>query len=132
MTNRELIREAFMLAKVLTQGIAPTAEMEVDGLSAMNDMLLEWTADEVDVGYYVQSDLAAESPVFSDAYSAVKASLAIKLAGLYETEPHPSVLADAIRGYKRLERDSVSSQVPELDMGHWPSGFNPSFDIENG
>lgn len=123
MTNEELLRESFLLAKVTTQGIPLTAEMAQDGLSAMNDMLAEWDVDSIDTGYYPQTSLAAESPIYADSMSAVKYNLAIRLCAMYELEPSATLVAVAMSSYKRLERESVTGQMKEADLSHLPGVY---------
>jgi hypothetical protein len=100
-------------------------------MAVMNDMLLEWDANDIDVGYYVQTDINVESPVYSDAMQAVKYNLALALANYYGVEPRPSVYLIADRGYKRLLRDSQIAKVKEADMTHLPGSYIP-FDILSG
>lgn len=121
-TNSSIISEALSILGVLDEIQSLSAEQGVNGLSVMNDMLLEWDANEIDTGYYPQTDINAESPVYSDALSAVKHNLAIYLASYYGLEPKLPVAMIADRGYKRLLRDAIVAKMKEADMTGMPLG----------
>jgi hypothetical protein len=88
----------------------------------LNDMLEAWAEDDIDVGQYPQTDLAAEWPGSPGTVGTVKANLAIYLAPHYQREPSAIVVATASAGYQKLVRDLVNSQLQPLDMSHLPSG----------
>lgn len=121
-TNNGLIKDALSILGVLDEIQSVSAEQGAIGLSVMNDMLLEWDADQIDVGYYPQTDINAESPVYPDAQSAVKHNLAIYLASYYGLEPKLPVVMIADRGYKRLLRDSINAKLEEADLTGVPMG----------
>ena len=131
MTNSEFITEVMRLAGIVSEGVPLTAEQVLDGISMLNDMLADWSADSIDVGYFQQSDPAAENPIYADAMSAVKHNFAIRLCGHYGQEPPIAVVAVAQRGYERLERDAVSAAMKEADLTHLPGASN-RWDIEGG
>lgn len=130
-TNSSIVSEALSIIGVLDEIQSLSAEQGVNGLSVMNDMLLQWDADEIDVGYYPQTDINAESPVYSDALAAVKYNLAIYLSSYYGLQPNSAVAMIADRGYKRLLRDAIVAKMKEADLSHLP-GVRSSFDITSG
>lgn len=121
-TNSDVVREALSIIGVLAEVDSLSAEQGVNGLSVMNDMLLEWDADDIDTGYFPQTDINAESPIYSDALSTVKFSLAVYLSSYYGLEPRSAVVAIATSGYKRLLRDSIVAKMKEADMTNMPLG----------
>ena len=121
-TNNSVIKEALSILGVLDEIQSVSAEQGENGLSVMNDMLLEWDADQIDVGYYPQTDINAESPIYPDALAAVKHNLAIYLASYYGLEPKGPVLMIADRGYKRLLRDAMNAKIQEANMQGVPLG----------
>lgn len=131
MTNLELITAAFKLAQILGESEAPTAEMSVDGMSAMNDLFSEWAADNIDIGHYPQTVLAATSPIYDDSVRAAKYNLAVMLCGEWEKMPSPMVLGVADATHSRLRRESQIGQLREADMTHLPGVVEQS-NIETG
>lgn len=129
-SNLDVIKEALSIIGVIDEIEDPSAEQSENGLSVMNDMLLMWDADQIDVGYYQQTDVNAESPIYADALSAVKYNLALYLSTYYGVEPKLSVAMIADRGYKRLLRDAMNAKIEESDTSHLP-GVYRQFDINN-
>ena len=121
-TNSNIVSEALSILGVLAETDSLSAEQAENGLSVMNDMLLEWDADEIDVGFYPQTDINAESPIYTDALSAVKHNLAIHLASYYGLEPKHPVVMIADRGYKRILRDAIVAKMKEADLTNVPLG----------
>jgi tail accessory factor len=130
-TNAELIQSALRLIGVLDEIQAVSAEQGENGLVTMNDLFMEWDADGIDIGFFPQTDLTAESPIYVDAQMVAKYNLAIVLSQEYGTDPKPAVVAVAVRGYDRLVRDAAIAKQEEADMSHL-QGVWPTFDIENG
>lgn len=130
-TNNDVIKEALSILGVISEVDSVSAEQGQNGLSVMNDMLNEWAADSIDVGYYQQTDLNADSPVYSDALQAVKYNLALALANYYQKEPSLPAIMLADRGYKRLLRDAMNARLNEADMTHMP-GVNYHYNILDG
>jgi hypothetical protein len=97
----------------------------------MNDLFAQWDGNNIDIGHFPQTDVNATSPIFADAMQAAKYNLAIVLAVEYGKEPPGAVVAVAMDGYKRLERDSVVAQLEPADMSHLPGTWD-IFDIETG
>ena len=133
-SNSDIIKEALSILGVLDEIQSLSAEQGVNGLSVMNDMLLEWDANEIETGHYPQTDINAESPIYSDALSAVKHNLAIYLASYYGLEPKLPVVMIADRGYKRLLRDAIIAKTKEADMTGMPLGsaWGRRYNIQDG
>jgi hypothetical protein len=130
-SNNEIITEALSIIGVLAEMDSISAEQGETGLSVMNDLLMEWDSDEIDVGYYPQTDVNAESPIYADALQAVKYNLALALSNYYGVEPRLPVIVIADRGYKRLLRDSIISKMKEADLTHLP-GVISRYNILDG
>src|SRR3990167_3044289 len=124
-SNSDVIKEALSIIGVLDEIQSLSAEQGANGLSVMNDLLAEWDEDGIDTGFYKQTDINADSPVYADALQAVKYNLAIALSNYYGVDPRLPVVALADRGYKRLLRDSINAKMKEADMSHMPGVFRP-------
>jgi hypothetical protein len=130
-SNLQIITSALRLIGVLSEGETASAEQGVDGLEAMNDLFAQWDGNNIDIGHFPQAEVTATSPIFADAMQAAKYNLALVLCVEYGREPPAAVVAVAMDGYKRLERDSVVAQLEPVDMSHLPGTWDV-FDIENG
>jgi hypothetical protein len=130
-SNLDLIEKAFRLIGVLAEGETASSEQGSDALTSMNDLFNEWAANDIDIGYYPQTSLSADSPIFADAIQAAKYSLAILLGSEYGVSPSPAVAAVASSGYKRLLRDAQVSKQEGVDMSHL-SGGSLTENIETG
>ena len=119
-TNSEVIEKSLRLIGVLQEGETPSAEQGADALETMNDLFMEWDADGIDIGYFPQTDLTADSPIYSDTMQAAKYNFAMALAGEYRIEPPSTVIIIASKGYNRLLRDSINGQMKEAEMDHLP------------
>jgi hypothetical protein len=130
-TNNEVIHEALSLIGVLDEIQSISSEQGENGLSVMNDLLLEWDANGIDTGFYLQTDLNNDCPVYVDVLRVVKYNLAISLSSYYGVEPPQAVVFIAAKGYNRLLRDAMVAKMKEADMTHLPGSYVP-FDILSG
>ena len=121
-TNSNIVKEALSIIGVLDETASLSAEQADNGLSVMNDLLMEWDANDIDIGFFPQTDINAESPIYSEALQTVKFSLAIALSTYYGIDPRPAVVAIAVGGYKRLLRDAIVEKTKEADMTHLSPG----------
>lgn len=119
-TNSEFVEKSLRLIGVLQEGETPSAEQGEDALETMNDLFMEWDADGIDIGFFPQTDLTADNPIYTDAMQTAKYNLAMALAGEYRIEPPSTVIIIASKGYNRLLRDSINGQMKEAEMDHLP------------
>lgn len=129
--NTDILTDALRLAGVLSETEAPSAEQGKSGLRTMNDLFLEWEANNIDTGYFQQSDLQAESPIYSDAMLACKYGLALAICTEYGLQPKPIVAQIAGSSYGRIQREAVVAKQVSVDMTHLP-GVVERDDIING
>ena len=131
-SNNDVIKDALSILGVLSEVDSVSAEQGQNGLSVMNDMLNEWAADGIDVGFYPQTEINDDSPVYSDALQAVKYNLALALSNYYQKEPSLPAIMLADRGYKRLLRDAMNARLQEADLTGYMPGVNYSSNILDG
>jgi hypothetical protein len=131
MTNGEFLTDALRLCGVKSETDSLSAEEGVAGLRSMNDLFADWDAQGIDTGYFPQTDLQADSPIYSDALHACKYGLALILSVEYGIEPKPFVAQVAGASFTRILRDAIVAKQKEADMTHLP-GYQTSWDIENG
>jgi len=134
MQNVDVIKGALQLLGVLHVGQPVSADDGALGLTVMNAMLAEWEEDSIDIGYFEQDDIDAESPVEMPDLLAVQYNLAVYLAPQFGRTVTPEVGGPAGKFHGRLKRDAaVDANVP-VDTSGLPSGEGQggTFDIVNG
>jgi len=128
MTNLDIITSALRLLGVIAVSEQASAEDAQLGLTVLNDFLEEWSARDIDVGHWPQTDVDADFPGEAAVALTVKAFLATMLAPYFERQPSPLVILQASTGYERLLREAVTGQMKEASMSHLP-GAQSTWDI---
>lgn len=129
-SNLDLIRSALQSLGVLAEGEEPSAEQASHALGIMNDLLEDWSGHGIEVGQYPQTDLSEDYPGPSTTVPAVKANLAVWLAPHYERAVPSAVVVIASRGYDRLLREALVSQLSPVALTNTPLGEGDS-DLDN-
>lgn len=119
-TNLELITTAGRLINVIDENEAPSAEQGVAWFAALNDMLADWFADGIRLGWFPQTDLNAEAPLAAENIRGVKFNLALEIAGLTALSVPDRVMATAQASYARLAKGA--QQYFESDLSGLPIG----------
>lgn len=126
-TVLDIVTGALQLLEVRVAESGVTASEGQDGLTSLNDMLNEWNVDGIDVGFESLDDTADEVFLDLGSIGAIKANLAIYIAGEYGRTPSAAVVKRAKRGKKSL-RASIplnTSQFPDtLPIGSGNEGNN--------
>lgn len=122
-TNSEVIQDALSLIGV-TDDFNLTAEYGALGLRAMNDLLIMWEANGVDIGYFEQDSLTDDSPVAPENMMAVKYNLALALAPYFAANPAPALIALAGKTYHHLLRAEQVSKNEPVTVEHAPAPEN--------
>jgi hypothetical protein len=111
-TNSQVIQDALGLIGV-TDDFNLSAEYGSLGLRAMNDLLLMWQDNGIDVGYAEQDTLTDDCPILPEHMLSVKYNLAVALAPYFSKMPSAALAAQALASYMRLQRDGqVALQKP--------------------
>ena len=130
-TNSQVIQDALGLLGV-TDDFTLSPEYGALGLRAMNDLLLQWQANEIEVGYYEQDDLTDENPVAAENLMAVKYNLAVALAPYYGKEPSAALVGQAIGAFKNLQRQEQTSRLEPISVDPLGSFSNYGYNILTG
>lgn len=132
LTVIELITDALVEINVIDVNEAPTAEQGVAALRRLNQMLADWETDGIRIGYYPQTDMAANVPIERSDELGVTLNLAVELAPGYGIEPLDSLKTRAGDYYASLAKQSLQyfesdmTMLPTADTGPWyyRGGFN--------
>ncbi len=130
MTNLEFITAALRLIGVVAGEEIPEASEARDAMQTMNDLFMEWDANDIDIGYFPQTTLIDESPIFVDAMLGARYNLAVVLAGEYGIVPNPAVVAISQNSYNQFVRNKMIQAVQEADVTQMPLSRN-NWNIES-
>lgn len=131
-TNGQIIESALRLVNVIAETESASAEQGAKGLEALNDMLAEWEADGVDLGYVPQDSTTDDFPL-EGVDLPIKYNLAVRLADEYGRQLSVRVLRVAETTYKRLVRDVVNAQLQPVTTGHLPMpSWQGDWDVQEG
>lgn len=128
-TNLDIITTALRIVNIIDENQPPPSELAAEGLESMNDLLADWEADGIELGYFPQTNLAATSPLEDKDLRGVKYNLALELAGRKSVATiSPATIAIAAVAKDRLEKGT--SEMFENSFDHLPSSRRV-FDINN-
>lgn len=113
----KLISRALRIIKVLDAAEAPEAEDAETALEALNQMLTQWEADGIALGFSAIEKVTDELPIPPEAERAVTYSLASELRIEYGVAPDPKVEVIARDGYKALLRSIFATTDLTLRVG---------------
>ena len=117
-TNRDIITRSLRLANIIGESEHPSAEQAQDALDSMNDMLLDWQRDGIELEYYKQSSLDNQIPLDDENLRAVRFSLAVEMLAEYGMPINDALAVKAANSYASLVRASI--EIEEADMSHLP------------
>lgn len=93
-----------VVTDALEEIVVQSAEAKIEqadansAIRALNDMMLAWAVDGIDLGYTVVADLGDDVTVALGAIRGIKANLAVELASRYEVQPSQSLMIRARDG----------------------------------
>lgn len=129
-TNLDIITTAFRITNIINENEAPSSELAAEGLEAMNDLLDDWEADGIELGYFPQTNLAGLTPLENKDLRGVKYNLAVELAGR-KSVPMIQETKDIARdGKRRLSKGAI--EVVENSFSHMPGGRHAHYNINTG
>jgi len=118
-TNLQIITSAFQRVGIVDETASPSAEQGANGLQILNDYLLNQARDGMRLGWWTQTNLAANAPLRDEDIWGVKMLLARQLASNYGiTIQDPILLKDIDDAEKMLTKRSL--QYYESDLSEWP------------
>lgn len=114
----EMITDSLRLVNVIDGNQSPDAEQGVAGLRSLNEMMSDWAADGIRLGWYPVTDISSNVPLQDEDLRGVTFNLAVELATQYGIEPHPRVTDIAATTFARLAKRAL--QYFEADMTMLP------------
>jgi hypothetical protein len=122
-TNLDLISASLRLCKVLAETEVASAEQGVTALGVLNRMLEAWTENDIELGWYEQSDTAVDAPLPKWAEQGVISKLAQLLSGIYgDSMLAPWVWDNNLNGYGMLARKCMVEGMQPANNDHLPMG----------
>lgn len=123
-TNLSIIGDALRELNVIAETETPSSEQGSHGLRKLNQMLEQWTEDDIDFGYFAQSSTGDTYPGPQWTERAVTLNLALEIAPAYGSGASvtPMLLANADSAKNTVLRKSINEKLRNTDMSHLPYG----------
>jgi hypothetical protein len=122
-TNLELITYAYQKLGVIDENSSPSNEQGQVGLTVLNDYLLNEGADGMRLGWFTQSNIAANAPLRPEDVHGVKMLLCKQLAAHYGiTITNPGLLEEIIEAKRQLVKRSLRYSEADFTELSRPQG----------
>jgi hypothetical protein len=122
-TNQEIITFAYQKIGVVDETASPSAEQLQTALTVLNDYLLNEAADGMRLGWYKQTNVAANAPLKDSDVHGVKMLLAMQLATHYGISIQDPVLLQEITTAKtQLVKRSLQYMEADFSELSRPQG----------
>lgn len=124
-TNLEILTFAFNKVNIIDETQAPSAEQGTLGLTLLNDLMADWAADGVDLGWYPQTDPSGNAPLQDGDVRGVKYGLTGELAAHFGIQLDAETQANIDSSYTKLVKRT--RPYSEANMSELPraQGSNP-------
>jgi hypothetical protein len=110
------------LLGIVNEAEVASAAQGIQGLEALNDLMAAWERAGINLGYYEQNDLAADTPIPEFARAAARYYLAFALAPEYGVIVSQELYAAGEAFYSTLVRDAVIENMRESSLENLPRG----------
>jgi hypothetical protein len=117
-TAIDMITDALRLVNVIDENETPSAEQGVSALRTLNQLMRDWEADGIRLGWVTIEELSDELQIRPMDERGIKFNLAVELAGGYGIDPLPWVAENAHKSYSRLAKGAI--QHTEMSLDHLP------------
>jgi len=122
-TNLEIITDALRLLGVVSESETPSPEQGAHALRRLNRMIEQWTENDIELGYFAQSNTTDTCPIPLWAERGVISKLAQDLRAVYPSSSlEASVFDDSQNGFGTIARRSLLDKLKPSDMSHMPAG----------
>ena len=121
-TNLDVITTAMRLANIINERETPSGAQGETGLDLLNDMMSDWEADGIELGYYPQTLTSATIPIEDEHLRGAKYGLARDVAAHYGVDLPLETMRIAELTYARLSKQTTEEFT--TDFSHMPMGGN--------
>ena len=129
-TNLDVITAAYRGANIIDERATPSGTQGATGLQLLNDMMSDWEADGVELGYFPQTSVSATIPVEEENLRGIKANLIRAVAADAGFELSSEAIRIAVLTYARLQKRTTEEVHTNFD--HMPGGGHHRYNINNG
>ena len=122
-TNNTIIGDALKLLGVLGETETPSAEQGSVCLRRLNQMMEQWTENDIELGWFEQSLTTDSAPIPKWAEKGVTSKLAQDLQPLYPSSSLEQwVFDDMKNGYGTIARRAMLDNLKGANLDHMPVG----------
>jgi|TARA_R110000796_G_scaffold2805_2_gene10739 hypothetical protein len=129
-TNLDIITEAYQLANITNDREVLNSRQSTKGLTFLNDMMIDWQEDGIELGYYRQTLLNDTFPVEDRYFRGVKYNLSLGIAGANGVVAPEETRRIAGITFDRLAKATID--VVDTKYNHMPTGGRSGFNVETG
>lgn len=123
-TNTEIITDALQAAAIIADGQTASASELSDSLTALNRMMLTWTQDDMDIGYFPQDTGSDACPIPVWAEEAVQDNLTMRLCKIFRVPVSTEVAIRASEGASYIAKMCINNKLEGVDNDHMPQGYS--------
>lgn len=121
-TVLEIIDDALRELNVINEVQTASAEQGAYGLRRLNQMLEGWKEEDIEFGWFKQTDTANTAPVPDWAELGVTYALAVNIASKYGASASIELAINTENEVNKILRKSISEKLDNTDMSHLPEG----------
>jgi hypothetical protein len=128
-TNLAIVQFAFQKVNIIADGETPSPEQGQTGLTVLNDVLADEAEDGVNLGWYPQTNLAADAPLQDSDVNGVKLRLTRSLAAHYGVSLSPELASEIEDAWARITKrtrplagEANLSELPRASGGPFGCG----------
>ena len=127
-TVNTLVAESLREIGVIRQNQTPTAEMVQRAIPKLNEMIIDWENDGIELGWYEVSLETDVIPIDKRDERLLRYNFAVELAGQYGAPLQESTVSLARITKDRAEKNTVS--IIESDISDIPGSGRYSYNIQ--
>ena len=115
----ELLKASLVKCGIIDINETPTAEMGVNGLVSLNNLMADWASDGIDIGYYPVVNQDDEVPLAASDLRTVIFNFAIELAtdfGVTTSEEVRKIAEETYAGVCKSSRKTFEADMTALPL----------------
>lgn len=118
----DIVTDSLRQIGIIGETQTPSAEQGQDAVTRLNDLMLSMEEDDIVLGWNPKSTTADTVSLPLGQVAAIKALLAVQLAGEYGSEIPPTTITNARDGYQRLLRQGIQNAMKQTRLYVMPRG----------
>lgn len=118
----DIVTDSLRQIGIIGETQTPSAEQGQDAVTRLNDLMLSMEEDDIVLGWNPKATTADTVSLPLGQVAAIKALLAVQLAGEYGSEIPATTITNARDGYQRLLRQGIQNVMKQTRLYVMPRG----------